>query len=210
MRAPDVSVSLSSCLLMPSIPAGCLFWQLLCGLLQSALRTSRAAQVDYQSVIHHFDGLLQPHSDPSLSSCLHVWPTRQLKSRTHQVASCNWIFYPDADRWEKKRSDCENCLATCNSTATRKFACGMKFEWHTQRATVYGVCSVWSMEHVACVGRKPHNATNLMGQHNNFPLCHCHAPWNWCSLIPPPPPHKLVSLHPRLTLLPHSVQWNFN
>lgn len=53
------------------------------------------------------------------------------------------------------------------------------------------------MKRVACVGRKPHNAANLMGQHNNFPLCHCHAPWNCCSspLFPLPTHH--TTPHPR-------------
>lgn len=160
----------SSC--HPSQLAVC-FGNFFCGLLKSALRTSRAARVDYQSVIHHFDGLLQPHSDPSLSSCLHVWPTRQLKSRTHQVASHLVIesFILTADRWEKS-SDCDLQQHSNNEICM----------WHEIRVaqttcnSMYGVCSVWSMERVACVGRKPHNATNLMGQHNNFPLCHCHAP----------------------------------
>lgn len=67
------------------------FGNFFCGLLTSALRTSRAAQVDYQSVIHHFDGLLQPHSDPSpllLFTCLAHSPVKKSHASS-PIASCN-------------------------------------------------------------------------------------------------------------------------
>lgn len=105
------------------------FGNFFCGLLKSALRTSRAARVDYQSVIHHFDGLLQPHSDPSpllLFTCLAHSPVKKSHASS-RIASCNWIFYPDCRSLGKKRSDCDlqqqgNLHVAWNSSGTQQRA----------------------------------------------------------------------------------------
>lgn len=85
--------------------------------------------------------LLPLYQRSPLASCLHVWPTRQLKSRTHQVASCNWIFYPDCRSLGKKAT-----AFTCNNSEICM--------WHEIRvahgATATGLLHVWSVQRGAC------------------------------------------------------------
>lgn len=146
-----MSVFPSSCLLMPSIPSqlAVCFGNFFCGLLKSALRTSRAARVDYQSVIHHFDGLLQPHSDPSpllLFTCLAHSPVKKSHASS-RIASCNWIFYPDCRSLGKKQ---RLRLATAQQQRNLHVA------WNSSGTNMQQhVWSVQRVDHGACGMRGP-------------------------------------------------------
>lgn len=72
-----MSVFPSSVCLMPHRvilwPAACLFWQFPCGFAEVHCALSEMPKLtDYQSVIHHFDGLLQPLAAPvpEIAPCL--------------------------------------------------------------------------------------------------------------------------------------------